>query len=70
MTTPFLLFGSYSYTGSLIADLVVRRGMYPILSRRDSVRLKVQAVKLGLEYRSTNLDDQATLKVLIRGVSR
>jgi saccharopine dehydrogenase (NAD+, L-lysine-forming) len=68
LTTPFLLCGSYSYTGSLIADLAVRRGMYPFLSGGDPVRLKVQADKLGLEYRSTSLADQATLKAVENGV--
>ena len=40
MTTPFLLYGSYGYTGSLIVELAVKRGMQPILSGRDVMRSK------------------------------
>ena len=50
MNSPFLLYGSYGYTGSLIAERAVKRGMQPILSGRDANRLKVQADRLNLEY--------------------
>jgi short subunit dehydrogenase-like uncharacterized protein len=65
LTTPFLLYGSYGYTGSLIADLAVSRGMQPILSGRDITRLKTQADRLGLEYRPITLDDPGALEVAL-----
>lgn len=68
MTTSFLLYGSYGYTGSLIADLAVRRGMRPILAGRDSVRLRAQADSLGLEYRPISLDDRTSLEVALKEV--
>jgi short subunit dehydrogenase-like uncharacterized protein len=68
MTTPFLLYGSYGYTGSLIADLAVRSGMQPILAGRDSVRLKAQADALGLEYRHISLDDRTSLEATLNEV--
>ena len=35
MTATFLLYGSYGYTGNLIARLAVQRGLRPILAGRD-----------------------------------
>ena len=68
MTTSFLLYGSYGYTGSLIADLAVRNGMQPILSGRDAVRLKAQAETLGLAYHPVSLQDRPALEATLREV--
>lgn len=57
----FLLYGSYGYTGELIADLAVKNGMRPLLAGRDETRLKAQAQKLGLEYRAFDLSNSAAL---------
>ena len=51
----FLLYGSYGYTGSLIAQEAVRRGLRPILAGRDAAKLKLQAEMLGLSYRAFDL---------------
>ncbi len=45
----FLLYGSYGYTGELIADRAVQNGMRPLLAGRDETRLKAQAQKLRLD---------------------
>jgi len=68
MTTPFLLYGSYGYTGSLIADLAVRGGMQPILSGRDAIRLKAQADRLKLEYSPLSIDDPEALEAALKAV--
>ncbi len=68
MNSPFLLYGSYGYTGSLIADLAVRRGMQPILSGRDADRLKSQADILGLKYRPISLNDPGALEATLKEV--
>jgi short subunit dehydrogenase-like uncharacterized protein len=65
LANPFLLYGSYGYTGSLIAELAVRRGMRPILSGRDAERLKRQAGQLNFEYRVLSLDDQKSLESVL-----
>ncbi len=68
MTTPFLLYGSYGYSGALIADLAVRNGMRPILAGRNAVRLKAQAETLGLEHRPISLDDFTSLEAALKEV--
>ena len=68
MTTPFLLYGSYGYSGALIADLAVKHGMRPFLAGRDAVRLKAQAEDLGLEYRPVSLEDLTGLEAALEEV--
>jgi short subunit dehydrogenase-like uncharacterized protein len=68
MNTPFLLYGSYGFTGSLIVEQAVRRGMHPILSGRDANLLKSQADAFKLEYRTISVDDSEALEVALKEV--
>jgi short subunit dehydrogenase-like uncharacterized protein len=68
VTNPFLLYGSYGYTGRLIADKAASYGMRPILSGRDPIRLKAQAERLGLEFHPISLEDRSSLEVVLREV--
>jgi len=64
----FLIYGSYGYTGQLIADLAVQQGLKPVLAGRDGKRLRSQAESLGLEYRAFSLDDPPALYSALRDV--
>jgi len=64
----FLIYGSYGYTGQLIADLAVRRGFKPILAGRDEKRLRAQAEALNLEHRAFTLEDTPALYSALRDV--
>ncbi len=66
--TQFLIYGSYGYTGSLIADLAVRHGHRPLLAGRDEGRLRAQAETLGLEYLAFALDDTPALEAALNRV--
>jgi short subunit dehydrogenase-like uncharacterized protein len=57
----FLIYGSYGYTGQLIADLAVQQGLKPVLAGRDEKRLRTQAERLNLEYRAFSLDNTSAL---------
>lgn len=57
MKNNFLIYGSYGYTGNLIAQLCVQQGLKPILAGRDEARLKLQARALNLEYRVFDVND-------------
>jgi short subunit dehydrogenase-like uncharacterized protein len=57
----FLIYGSYGYTGQLIADLAVKQGLKPTLAGRDEKKLRAQAERLDLEYRAFSLDDTPAL---------
>jgi short subunit dehydrogenase-like uncharacterized protein len=61
MSNTFLLYGSYGYTGNLIAELAVREGFCPLLAGRDETRLREQAARLSLDFRVIPLSDAAAL---------
>ena len=61
MAYSFLLYGSYGYTGRLIADLAKQRGLNPLLAGRNADRLKAQAEALNLDYRVFDLNNTAVL---------
>lgn len=67
---PFLIYGSYGYSGELIARRALERGLRPILGGRDAGALARQAAELGgeLEHRAAALDDPRALDRLLAGV--
>jgi short subunit dehydrogenase-like uncharacterized protein len=64
----FLIYGSYGYTGQLIADMAVQQGLKPVLAGRDETQLRAQAEVLNLEYRAFSLDDTPALYSALRDV--
>jgi short subunit dehydrogenase-like uncharacterized protein len=66
---PFLIYGSYGYTGQLITTLAVEKGLRPVLAGRDEVRLRAQAEALDLEYRTLSLDDAPALYAAVGDVT-
>ena len=57
----FLLYGAYGYTGRLIAERALARGIRPVLAGRDAARLAAVADPAGLEAVVVGLDDSAAL---------
>jgi short subunit dehydrogenase-like uncharacterized protein len=60
----FLIYGSYGYTGQLIVDLAIKKGLHPVLAGRDEKKLSAQAAqarKYNLEYRTFSLEETAKL---------
>lgn len=57
MAPSFLLYGSYGYTGRLIAEEALRLGLRPVLAGRNTQRLASQAERFGLDYRVFDLDN-------------
>lgn len=65
MKNDFLIYGSYGYTGSLIANLCIQQGLKPVLAGRNKDKLIAQSQALNLEYREMDLDnDEQTESVL------
>ena len=63
MISPrIILFGATGYTGHLVAEAMVRRGLKPILAGRNEAKLKELAGKLGgLETRCADRNDLRSL---------
>jgi saccharopine dehydrogenase (NAD+, L-lysine-forming) len=55
--TTWMLYGANGYTGELIAELAVRRGLRPVLAGRSAEKIAPLAERLGLEHRAFGLDD-------------
>ena len=55
----WMVYGAYGYTGTLVAELAVRRGLRPVLAGRDAAKLRPLAERLGLEHRAFGLDEAA-----------
>ena len=66
--TGFLIYGSYGYTGRLIAKHAVSIGLRPVLAGRNGNRLKQQANALGLDHRCFSLEDTSALDDALTGV--
>ena len=66
MPNTFLLYGSYGYTGNLIAELATREGLSPLLAGRDETRLRTQAQRLSLDFRVIPLSDASALDDALR----
>ena len=58
---PWMIYGAYGYTGSLIAEEAVRRGHRPVLAGRLVDRLAPLAKRLGLDFLTLGLEDQTAL---------
>ncbi|MFC7156797.1 saccharopine dehydrogenase family protein [Halomarina halobia] len=56
MDEELLIYGSYGYTGSLIARTAVDRGLSPVLAGRRAEPLERQATTLGLDHRVFSLE--------------
>ncbi|HSN76869.1 MAG TPA: saccharopine dehydrogenase NADP-binding domain-containing protein [Anaerolineae bacterium] len=69
MSDNFLIYGSYGYTGDLIAREAVARGLRPILAGRDPQRLAQQAAELGLQHVAFSLDDRPAMDMALGQVA-
>ncbi len=68
MSPSFLLYGSYGYTGRLIAREAINRGLRPLLGGRNADELARQAAQLQLPFRAFSLDDPQLLDDVLAGV--
>lgn len=58
----WLLYGANGYTGKLIAEEAVRRGLRPVLAGRSEAHIRPLAEELGCPYRVFSLNDIGEIK--------
>ncbi|ORA33445.1 saccharopine dehydrogenase family protein [Mycobacterium aquaticum] len=64
--TRIVVFGATGYTGGLVVDALLRRGIRPVLAGRGAGRLAALAEQSGgLEYRVADVSDPASVGALI-----
>lgn len=66
--TEWMIYGAYGYTGRLIAEEAVRRGMKPVLAGRDARRLQPLAAQLGCPCRVFSLDSRENVTAHLAGL--
>lgn len=62
MTSSWMLYGAYGYTGKLITAEAVKYGHKPILAGRNATKLEALAQKYDLPHIVIDLDDKETLE--------
>lgn len=67
MDKGWMIYGATGYTGTLIAQECVRRGLRPVLAGRDAVRLRKLADRLQLPHAVVALDSAPALKQALQG---
>ena len=65
----YLIYGANGYTGALIAREAVPRGHRPVLAGRNAAGVSALARELGLDHRAFGLDDPATVRAGLQGMT-
>ena len=67
MAGRIVLFGATGYTGRLVAEAMVERGLRPVLAARSAERLRAMASELGteLETAAADVSDPASVSALV-----
>lgn len=63
-----IIYGSYGYTGALIAKLCKAKGLNILLSGRNGIKLKEQSDATGYPFEEAHIDDDpALIRLLEKG---
>jgi len=60
-----VIYGSYGYTGTLIAEAATERGLDPVLSGRERRTVESQAARLDCEFEVASLDEPTVLDMVL-----
>jgi len=61
-----VIYGSYGYSGNLIAEIASTSGKPVLLSGRNEEKLAKQAERLGLNYQKASLESEEEMDALLR----
>ncbi|WP_227978032.1 saccharopine dehydrogenase family protein [Arenimonas daejeonensis] len=64
----WMIYGANGYTGKLIVEEAVRRGLRPVLAGRNSQALQALAAPFGLPVRAFGLDDPHVVAKNLHGM--
>jgi short subunit dehydrogenase-like uncharacterized protein len=64
----WMLYGAYGYTGKLIIDEALARGLRPVLAGRDGTKLRELADAHGLDWCAVGLDDAPGLDAALADI--
>lgn len=67
-TPNFLIYGANGYTGRLITEMAIARGLKPVLGGRNAKAIKKMAKKYNLDYEICDLNHPELLNDMVLGV--
>jgi short subunit dehydrogenase-like uncharacterized protein len=67
MAAKWILYGAYGYTGELILQEAISKGLKPIISGRREAPLIELSQKFGCEYQCVDLSDSPALEKMLEG---
>ena len=67
-TQPWMIYGVTGYTGQLVVEEALRRGLAPVIAGRNADKLAKLAAKHGLEARVFDLNDPAAVAKGVAGM--
>lgn len=68
MEKQLMIYGAYGYTGALITEQAIAKGLQPILAGRDGVKTKTIAEKYQLPYHVFDLENSTELEKILNDV--
>lgn len=68
MNRQWMLYGANGYTGRLIVDEALKRGLRPVLAGRNANAIEAMAADSGLESRVFDLDDSRAVNEALQGL--
>jgi short subunit dehydrogenase-like uncharacterized protein len=68
MSSNWMIYGANGYTGALIAEAAVERGLRPLLAGRSAEKLAPLAARLGLQFVAFALDDARATERALQGL--
>ncbi|HRE90684.1 MAG TPA: saccharopine dehydrogenase NADP-binding domain-containing protein [Myxococcota bacterium] len=68
MASRLLIYGANGYTGRLVCDEALRRGLDPIVAGRNGAEIGELARRLGVEHRVFSLEGPSTVDACLDGV--
>ena len=63
-----LIYGAYGFTGQLIAEQAVRKGLNPIIAGRNKKRLSDMAISYNVPYRVFDLTEEKVIESSLRDI--
>lgn len=64
-----LIYGAYGYSGRLVVEAALRRGLQPVVAGRSAAKAAALGRETGLDYRAFALDDAAATRAGLEGMT-
>ena len=67
--TRLLIYGANGYSGRMVVDAALRRGMQPVVAGRNEKQIAALGTELGLEHRSFDIGNRVALENGLAGIT-